>query len=909
MCCKIALSWTLWPLVFLAVKQATGIHTDDEDCQAAETSFLQTQAGLGGHLGPVVSSSASDVPEATMQVSWHLVGILTQLCLPLALALVLCSLRGGVAQRCPRTAALNGFSFLAVLGVFAQHVELQLLSWDGCLLVLCGCLLSLARRPPTEPGAQPLPNLCEGGSKFLLYSPKAALQWMLLRVARVCPVYWLALSLEDVWDGQVAGADWILNPFHLISMCASTLVRIAVHEPRRLFLLLGVPGSTVPTFWVLHVVVVVYLFSPFLEFCLLRPIWTQRGLLTMAGLCITAKMVVIAFAVVILNDGGFEKDPWYRHAFLGLEVPWYSFALFRLPEVALGMLIPYFAADAPGLVTAADVLAAVVLVFTFLPQTPLTYLCSDMNLQCPVTAWIVWALCFGPRKSMLGELLSSNFLVQLGNVSYGFYVFQQPVLQTVGLFYPSSGGKSGGKSLLDIVLTVVTLLLLGWLSRHVVEEPSKWFARKLLGLEPSTVPFQRRWLQAADVFRSMVQMIVYAWPITLSLDLVATWQFGATASGFFLSWDQIGNVLGLLVGHLLGNASYDFRRRLIILCPLFAGGFSLLMPHMLHLGGTRGYTAGLILRFLVGLLQGSCITNSAITRLLTPRDEQVGLSMFVNFSWTGGVVMGAGLPWVISTLCKLSEISPPVSAMDRSCACAVACGGLLMLVSCMNAVSLPVSMEGLPTYEEHTHEDAEEATVTAESKPGKLPNSWITLTGLFCQFLGSVGYTGVEVSSSLLLEVQFSWGIDAVSLGVSVVYMVAAFGSLLMFQLRENLNISDNLLVVVMSIAGLIGSLSFYDFINGPYILLIGSGIIYPCMICCVGIAEGNTFLHAKDGTWRSMENLVTLSYLTDAWSKSISPPVTRGMLEAFGPNVFATYQLLVLSFQWYALEKVLHAA
>ena len=464
---------------------------------------------------------------------------------------------------------------------------------------------------------------------------------------------------------------------------------------------------------------------------------------------------------------------------------------------------------------------------------------------------------------MLGELLSSNFLVQLGNVSYGFYVFQQPVLQTVGLFYPSSGGKSGGKSLLDIVLTVVTLLLLGWLSRHVVEEPSKWFARKLLGLEPSTVPFQRRWLQAADVFRSMVQMIVYAWPITLSLDLVATWQFGATASGFFLSWDQIGNVLGLLVGHLLGNASYDFRRRLIILCPLFAGGFSLLMPHMLHLGGTRGYTAGLILRFLVGLLQGSCITNSAITRLLTPRDEQVGLSMFVNFSWTGGVVMGAGLPWVISTLCKLSEISPPVSAMDRSCACAVACGGLLMLVSCMNAVSLPVSMEGLPTYEEHTHEDAEEATVTAESKPGKLPNSWITLTGLFCQFLGSVGYTGVEVSSSLLLEVQFSWGIDAVSLGVSVVYMVAAFGSLLMFQLRENLNISDNLLVVVMSIAGLIGSLSFYDFINGPYILLIGSGIIYPCMICCVGIAEGNTFLHAKDGTWRSMENLVTLSYLT----------------------------------------------
>ena len=232
----------------------------------------------------------------------------------------------------------------------------------------------------------------------------------------------------------------------------------------------------------------------------------------------------------------------------------------------------------------------------------------------------------------------------------------------------------------------------------------------------------------------------------------------------------------------------------------------------------------------------------------------------------------------------------------------------------MNAVSLPLSMEGLPTYEEAGHEDSPDASASsaemkAEGKVDKVPGSWITLTGLFCQFLGSVGYTGVEVSSSLLLEVQFSWDIDAVSLGVSVVYLIAAFGSLLMFQLRENLNISDNLLVVVMSVAGLIGSLSFYDFINGPYVLLVGSGIIYPCLICCVGIAEGNTFLHAKDGTWRSMENLVTLSYLTDAWSKSISPPVTRGMLEGFGPNVFATYQLLILSFQWYALEKVLQTA
>ena len=96
------------------------------------------------------------------------------------------------------------------------------------------------------------------------------------------------------------------------------------------------------------------------------------------------------------------------------------------------------------------------------------------------------------------------------------------------------------------------------------------------------------------------------------------------------------------------------------------------MPRMLHLAGAWGFFAGLCLRFLIGLLQGSCIVNSAITRLLTPREEQVGLSMWVNFSWTGGVVMGVGLPWAISTICKFCEISTPVSALDRSCACAIA---------------------------------------------------------------------------------------------------------------------------------------------------------------------------------------------------------------------------------------------
>ena len=230
----------------------------------------------------------------------------------------------------------------------------------------------------------------------------------------------------------------------------------------------------------------VYIVSPLLEFCLLRPVKSRRGLLVMAALCVVAKMVIVACATSI-SGGGF--DAWYHSGLLGANVPWYSYAPFRLPEVALGMLVPYFAAeDFPNLVTAADVLAALVVMFMFIPQTQFMYLCTDMNLQCPVTAWIIWGLCFGPRESLLGQLLSSQVLLHLGQLSYGFYVFQQPVLRMVGLFHPSSNhdksfmecryesciGHQASSDHGNLILALAVLLLLGWMSRHVVDEPSTW---------------------------------------------------------------------------------------------------------------------------------------------------------------------------------------------------------------------------------------------------------------------------------------------------------------------------------------------------------------------------------------------------------------------------------------------------
>lgn len=63
-----------------------------------------------------------------------------------------------------------------------------------------------------------------------------------------------------------------------------------------------------------------------------------------------------------------------------------------------------------------------------MPFNTLLYLCTNMNMQAPFTAFIIWTLCFSPQPSLTGRVLGCWPFVWLGDLGYGFYLFHCDVL-------------------------------------------------------------------------------------------------------------------------------------------------------------------------------------------------------------------------------------------------------------------------------------------------------------------------------------------------------------------------------------------------------------------------------------------------------------------------------------------------
>ena len=252
--------------------------------------------------------------------------------------------------------------------------------------------------------------------------------------------------------------------------------------------------SFTDTAWFLPVIVLMYVSFPFLEFLIFRLAASRRDLLVVAGVCCAVKLLILAAATAVLESGGFQVgDYWYKHDIFGVEVNWYTFPPFRLPDFVLGMLIPYLAVavdDCPRsrVPVLTDIIAVCWLMFTFVvPQTRLTYLLIDLNVQCPLTAIFMSGLLFGPSGSYCAQTLSSWWCVELGAFGYGIYIFQEPLLRAVGLYYNSDASVSAACRLtnscfawlqytsvqfLHVGIIFAVLVLLSWLGFHLVEDPS-----------------------------------------------------------------------------------------------------------------------------------------------------------------------------------------------------------------------------------------------------------------------------------------------------------------------------------------------------------------------------------------------------------------------------------------------------
>ena len=469
-----------------------------EDSAACMTCMLQVDLHREGF--EMLEKNATDPAEAVgpgpLPPAQALESLLYQLWLPILVGLVLFFYQDPPNAGGSQIAAVNGLRFVAAVGIFAEHATLLPGTLVGVFLTLSGCLLSLSRVK-----ALTGPEGISSDGDFLVFSPSKAVRFIVVRAARIYPLYFAVMSLKEVWKGELPEhiGLWslLLQPFQLIFGCIKTFANMVAEDPREIFLLRGIPG-TVNTYWFMHAVIFLYALYPFLEYCLLRPATSVTRLLVVAGCCMLTKLLIVLWATMVLSNDGFEVgDYWYRHDlgfFWAGKVPWYSFAPFRIPDFAMGMLVPHIATYAKPndvLVQVSDVLLLLYFALAVLPSSRLACLWIDMHLHCPLITFAVWGLCFGPRPSMLGRLLGLDCLVTFGTMSYGIYAFQEPLMTMMGVYYPnnSSAGPVAScrmtntcfvwfqyTTLPDIVnlfLAFSALVLLTISGFHLVEEPAR----------------------------------------------------------------------------------------------------------------------------------------------------------------------------------------------------------------------------------------------------------------------------------------------------------------------------------------------------------------------------------------------------------------------------------------------------
>jgi len=815
--------------------------------------------------------------------------------------------------------SLSGFRFVIAIFIFAEHTSLQPLAGGGIFLVLSGCVLSLSRKAALLE-ARMDENSSSDFSGFLMSSKWKAIKFVVLRLARVLPLYWFASGLAPIFD--VRDQDqifptyaWFGEPFVLLRTLVETLIHDALFHPSRFFLL-EIQGMT-STYWFVQVVCVLYILYPLLEVAVLWKRTSQRSLVLTGLVCFSLKLVVASMILWLYKAGKITnpEEFWYTQPIGTVTFAWYSFAPLRIPEFCLGMLLPHVSRESmQSLVIWADICLLCWICFALLvPHSFASYAATDHNIQCLPFALIIWGLAFGPRASRSAAVASR--LSTLGTYSYGIYIFQEPLLAMLGVDF--NGGDvcrmpnrcffryqyGTAEAAVTLALALAFLMLMGWLSLHLIEEPFANLVRWLIEELQRPRPFRLRSLQFAELFRCFVMLVVYSWPIPVALNLAREHGHDARISGMIIASDQVGNVAGVLIGTVLFKAcSFKSSKAMMVSFPMVSSALYLVLATQIV--NSAGLSCLIGLRFSSGVFSGAGIMLATTTRLMTPPEEQVLLSMLVMATWTIGITAGVGMNFGLMNAVSTtgSQLSP---TKQSSCACCILSSALHLASSLISAV--PLSSAFYPEAHASPEQDASEM-VSPRRVHKKEPNQkgMCACLGLVLIVINAFAYTSVEVSSAYVLESEFKWDAEKISGWLAVALLSSAFVNSGLTLLRERQLLRLNVLVLVQAAIAILGSLMFFDFGQGPAQLLVADALVYPSILCTCGIAEGIMYQQAEAHSWHTMELLVPMSYIADAVGKFLSPPVARGLIAGLGRNMYAAQQLTLLASSGFMLLLVM---
>jgi len=144
-------------------------------------------------------------------------------------------------------------------------------------------------------------------------------------------------------------------------------------------------------------------------------------------------------------------------------------------EKRIGSTLPYLALT----------MAIAILLVMFAPSRPfpfLTFLHVNFGFAVPVVL-----LLFGLARyeTMLGRLLSCNWMVSCGDASYSIYLLHGLIIADAGLSILPVGETSSVTAIVLVRLVVVVIVIIGFsmVTYRIAEDPARRFLRRLLTIK------------------------------------------------------------------------------------------------------------------------------------------------------------------------------------------------------------------------------------------------------------------------------------------------------------------------------------------------------------------------------------------------------------------------------------------